>query len=293
MNDAIAVGTQARVMAKNAVAMGGNVSYTGLNNDPYGVTRFTTIYGEINNSGVTIQNGPSMTAADGFKYGVSTINDTGLTVGNATVQDNKIAIDGGPSMTKEGVNAGGQKITNVANGDVSANSTDAVNGGQLYSAIDNVNHDISNVDNRARKGIAGAAALAALHPMEFDPDDKVDLPALPEIKAPTPFPDNLDNKWAYDKLEELEQQGYIKGFAGRTLSRNEFAAALDTAMARGAKLDERIVKEFEPELSHVRIAHVEGKGNEEGQWYERPRFSHDKVEKNGIAKKQYRIQPNK
>lgn len=64
-------------------------------------------------------------------------------------------------------------------------------------------------------------------------------------------------------------------------------------MARGAKLDERIVKEFKPELSHVRIAHVEDKGNEEGQWYERPRFSHDKVEKNGIAKKQYRIQPNK
>lgn len=188
MNDTIAVGTQARVMAKNAVAMGGNVSYTGLNNDPYGVTRFTTIYGEINNSGVTIQNGPSMTAADGFKYGVSTINDTGLTVGNATVQDNKIAIDGGPSMTKEGVNAGGQKITNVANGDVSANSTDAVNGGQLYSAIDNVNHDISNVDNRARKGIAGAAALAALHPMEFDPDDKVDLPLYLKSKPPPPSP---------------------------------------------------------------------------------------------------------
>ena len=358
---------------------------------------------KVDNNGVTIANGPSMTATDGFKYGTSTLNDTGLTVGNATVQDNKIAIDGGPSMTKEGVNAGGQKITNVANGDVSANSTDAVNGGQLYSAIDNVNHDISNVDNRARKGIAGAAALAALHPMEFDPDDKltfaagmghyrgetaaalgmfyrpdekvmfslggtvgngenmvnagvsfsldrtprvtgsrtaltkevvqlreqvarqdaqiakqdqqiamqgaqiaqltalvsqltgakVDLPALPEIKAPTPFPDNLDNKWAYDKLEELEQQGYIKGYAGRTLSRNEFAAALDTAMARGAKLDERLVKEFEPELSHVRIAHVEGKGNEEGNWYERPRFSHDKAEKNGIAKKQYRIQPKK
>lgn len=126
----------------------------------------------INNSGVTIQNGPSMTAADGFKYGVSTINDTGLTVGNATVQDNKIAIDGGPSMTKEGVNAGGQKITNVANGDVSANSTDAVNGGQLYSAIDNVNHDINNVDNRAKKGIAGAAALVSQLT-----GAKVDLPA--------------------------------------------------------------------------------------------------------------------
>ena len=45
-NDAIAVGTQARVMAKNAVAMGGNISYTGLANDPYHVTRFTTIYGK-------------------------------------------------------------------------------------------------------------------------------------------------------------------------------------------------------------------------------------------------------
>ena len=379
------------------------VGDTAITKDKVSSTTFVAGDTTINNSGVTIQNGPSMKAADGFKYGDSTLNDTGLTVGNATVQDNKIAIDGGPSMTKEGVNAGGQKITNVANGDVSANSTDAVNGGQLYSAIDNVNHDISNVDNRARKGIAGAAALAALHPMEFDPDDKltfaagmghyrgetaaalgmfyrpdekvmfslggtvgngenmvnagvsfsldrtprvtgsrtaltkevvqlreqvarqdaqiakqdqqiamqgaqiaqltalvsqltgakVDLPALPEIKAPTPFPDNLDNKWAYDKLEELEQQGYIKGYAGRTLSRNEFAAALDTAMARGAKLDERLVKEFEPELSHVRIAHVEGKGNEEGNWYERPRFSHDKAEKNGIAKKQYRIQPKK
>ena len=372
------------------------VGDTAITKDKVSSTTFVAGDTTINNSGVTIQNGPSMKAADGFKYGNSTLNDTGLTVGNTTVQDNKIAIDGGPSMTKEGVNAGGQKITNVANGDVSANSTDAVNGGQLYSAIDNVNHDISNVDNRARKGIAGAAALAALHPMEFDPDDKltfaagmghyrgetaaalgmfyrpdekvmfslggtvgngenmvnagvsfsldrtprvtgsrtaltkevvhlreqvakqdariakqdaqiahltalvsqltgtkVDFPDELQANASGMFPDNLDNKWAYDKLEELEQQGYIKGFAGRTLSRDEFAAALDTAMARGAKLDERLVKEFEPELSHVRIAHVEGKGNEEGNWYERPRFSHDKAEKNGIAKKQYRIQPKK
>ena len=212
-------------------------------------------------------------------------------------------------------------MTVVPNGDVSANSTDAVNGGQLYSAIDNVNHDISNVDSRAKKGIAGAAALAALHPMEFDPDDKltfaagmghyrgetaaalglfyradekvmfslggtvgngenlvnagvsfsldrtprvtgsrtaltkevvhlreqvakqdariakqdaqiahltalvsqltgtkVDFPDELQANASGMFPDNLDNKWAYDKLEELEQQGYIKGFAGRTLN---------------------------------------------------------------------------
>ena len=388
-------------MTNDGISIAGGSSPVNLTNSGLNVGDTT-----VNNSGVTIQNGPSMTAADGFKYGDSTLNDTGLTVGNATVQDNKIAIDGGPSMTKEGVNAGGQKITNVADGDISANSTDAVSGSQLYSAIDNVNHDItnlgnqiSNVDNRARKGIAGAAALAALHPMEFDPDDKltfaagmghyrgetaaalgmfyrpdekvmfslggtvgngenmvnagvsfsldrtprvtgsrtaltkevvhlreqvarqdaqiakqdqqiamqgaqiaqltalvsqltgakVDLPALPEIKAPTPFPDNLDNKWAYDKLEELEQQGYIKGYAGRSLSRDEFAAALDRALAGGATLDERLVKEFMPELSHVRVAHVEGKGNEEGEWYERPRFSHDKLEKHDIDKKQIRV----
>ena len=96
----------------------------------------------------------------------------------------------------------------------------------------------------------------------------------------------------YKPITDSILQGYIKGYAGRTLSRNEFAAALDTAMARGAKLDERIVKAFEPELSHVRVAHVEGNGNEEGKWYERPRFSYDKVEKHEIPMKHFRVQKN-
>ena len=50
------------------------------------------------------------------------------------------------------------------------------------------------------------------------------------------------------------------------------------------------MKEFEPELSHVRVAHVEGKGNEEGEWYERPRTSYDKLEKHEIARKPFRVQ---
>jgi len=54
------------------------------------------------------------------------------------------------------------------------------------------------------------------------------------------------------------------------------------------------VKEFEPELSHVRVAHVEGKGNEEGEWYERPRASHDKYEdKHKIEKKPFRVEEKK
>ena len=297
-----------------------------------------------------------------------------------------------------------RRIQNVAAGKISADSTDAINGSQLYSAIENVNNNvndiagnlgnqISNVDSRATKGIAGAAALAALHPLDFDPDDKLQFSAgmghyrgktaaavglfyrpdekvmfniggtmgngenlinagvtfsldrTPRVTAsrtaltkevvelrehvarqdaqiaeltalvrqlagnagvnmpttsslpvamPALFPDNLDNKWAYDRLEELEQQGYIKGYAGRTLTRDEFAAALDTALKGGAMLEERLVKAFEPELSHVRVAHVEGNGNEEGKWYERPRFSYDKLEKkHEIEKKNARIVPAK
>lgn len=122
----------------------------------------------------------------------------------------------------------------------------------------------------------------------------VAVPSVPQVAAPTPFPDNLDNKWAYDVIEDLEQRGYFTGYAGRELTRDEFAAALDRAMAGGAKLEERIIREFEPELSHVRVAHVEGKGNNEGEWYERPRASHDKYEnKHEIAKKYSRVQEKK
>ena len=117
--------------------------------------------------------------------------------------------------------------------------------------------------------------------------------ALP-TEGPALFADNLDNKWVYDAIEDLEQRGYFNGYAGRALTRQQIAAALDMAMSGGAKLDERIVKEFEPELSHVRVAHVEGKGNEEGEWYERPRASHDKYEdKHKIEKKPFRVEEKK
>jgi len=76
------------------------------------------------------------------------------------------------------------KITNVAPGDISATSTDAVNGSQLYSVTQNINQNISglsqglsDLDNRVDHVGAAAAALAGLHPLDFNPDDKWDFAA--------------------------------------------------------------------------------------------------------------------
>ena len=78
------------------------------------------------------------------------------------------------------VGATGQErtITHVAAGRVSADSTDAINGSQLYGAnqqIDNLYNKISNIGKEANKGDARAAALAALHPMQFDTDNRVQV----------------------------------------------------------------------------------------------------------------------
>ena len=78
------------------------------------------------------------------------------------------------------VGATGQErtITHVAAGRVSVDSTDAINGSQLYGAnqqIDNLNNKINAMGKEANKGDARAAALAALHPMQFDPDNRVQV----------------------------------------------------------------------------------------------------------------------
>ena len=78
------------------------------------------------------------------------------------------------------VGATGQErtITHVAAGRISADSTDAINGSQLYGAnqqIDNLYNKINNIGKEANKGDARAAALAALHPMQFDPDNRVQV----------------------------------------------------------------------------------------------------------------------
>ena len=65
---------------------------------------------------------------------VTNVNAVGnVTAGDTVLNTDGLTITGGPSVTKSGVNAGNKKISNVADGEVNANSKDAVNGSQLYS----------------------------------------------------------------------------------------------------------------------------------------------------------------
>ena len=73
-------------------------------------------------------------------------------------------------ISAAGINANDQKITNVADGSISEGSKDAVNGGQLYQ----VKNDL---EGKVNKVGANAAAMANLHPMEFDPDSKWNIAA--------------------------------------------------------------------------------------------------------------------
>ena len=108
-----------------------------------------------------------------------------ITVDSVTAGDTSITTDGltikeGPSITKTGINGGDKKVTHVAAGAISADSTDAVNGSQLFATNQQVAQNaqsINKLGNRINKVGAGAAALAALHPLDFDPDDKWDFAA--------------------------------------------------------------------------------------------------------------------
>ena len=61
------------------------------------------------------------------------LNLDSVTTGDTIMNNNGLTITGGPSVTKAGINAADTKITNVVNGDVSEGSKDAINGGQLYA----------------------------------------------------------------------------------------------------------------------------------------------------------------
>ena len=143
--------------------------------------KVTATAGEI--GGVTvnkglISNGAAKIALYGDSGVAGMVNGKGASIymqdGN-TVINSKVAID------KDG------KVTGVAAGAVTADSKDAVNGGQLYATNQLVKDNASNIsllsnsidklDNRVDKVGAGAAALAALHPLDFDPEDKWDFAA--------------------------------------------------------------------------------------------------------------------
>ncbi|OUT26325.1 hemagglutinin-like protein, partial [Acinetobacter nosocomialis P020] len=100
-------------------------------------------------------------ATNTYKYSVNDnialTNAGSLTVGNTKVDNSGLTITGGPSVTTVGINAGNQKITNVAAGTISATSTDAVNGSQLNTT----NQNVTNAQNTANTALTNAAAAQA------------------------------------------------------------------------------------------------------------------------------------
>ena len=104
---------------------------------------------------------------------------TSVTTGNTTMTSDGITIKSSDSskggdikLATGDISMGGSQIHDVAPG---TQGTDAVNKNQLDSAVNQVGRSITKLDARVDRVGANAAALAALHPLDFDPDDKLDF----------------------------------------------------------------------------------------------------------------------
>ncbi len=104
------------------------------------------------------------------------LSDKGsVKVGATTVNGDGVSIQGGPSMTRDGIDAGGQRITSVANGRIEQGSTDAVNGGQLWNLQqqwDDRWTEINNRFDRTNKRMDGLGAqMGAMTMMAATPGE--------------------------------------------------------------------------------------------------------------------------
>ena len=327
---------------------------------------------------------------DGVKVGKDvSVTATAVTAGKTSISDEGVKVDGKTYISADGLNANDKKVTNVADGKVEKDSKDAINGGQLHQAKADINNRIDGVENqvisnsnrinqlgnRVNKVGAGAAALAALHPMDFDPDDKLTFSAgygnyagenaaaigayyrpdekvmfsvggtvgngenmvnagvsfaldrtnhvsnsrtalarevidlrgqlavmgakmakmekalgmLDETKTKL-FPDIPANHWAYEYIAKLAGNGYIEGYpdgnfgGDRLMTRYEFAAMLYRAIENGAALEEKIIKEFEPELGRIRVDRISGEDGDRDK-IERVRVNDTKGERDHYGNK--------
>lgn len=309
----------------------------------------------------TIRLAKKLNGLESVTTGKTTMDDNGLTIAGSdgkagtTVTGSGIKIASGGDGThavevsNSNVSMGGQQIHDVAPGTA---ATDAVNVSQLSMFADNVGGAINKLDNRVNRVGAGAAALAALHPLDFDPDDKWDFAAgignyknanaaaigayyrpnedtmfsvggsfgggenmvnagisfklgqgnhvstsrvamgkeildlrkvvakqygeIQELKQLVNrlagqqvtstsvdmtklFPDIPRNHWAYVAVHALAEQGILTGYPNgnfegdRMMTRYEFAEIVYKAMQKGLDVDEKLVDEFEPELSRIRV----------------------------------------
>ena len=330
----------------------------------------------------TVTTGNTVMNSDGVKVGADvSLNQNGLnvgkdvsvtatavTAGKTSISDEGVKVGDKTYISADGLNANGQHITNVKAGEA---DTDAVNYGQLKDT----NNRINQLGNRVNKVGAGAAALAALHPMDFDPDDKLTFSAgygnyggenaaaigayyrpdekvmfsvagtvgngenmvnagvsfaldrtnhvsnsrtalarevidlrgqlavmgakmakmekafgmLDETKTKL-FPDVPANHWAYEYIAKLAGNGYIEGYpdgnfgGDRLMTRYEFAAMLYRAIEKGAALEEKIIKEFEPELGRIRVDRISGEDGDRDK-IERVRVNDTKGERDHYGNK--------
>lgn len=148
-----------------------------------------TEYADGNNIGVVAsQDGDNaklqVKLAKDFK-GINSIEAKTITTGDTTMDNSGLTVKGDGNhkditIHQGNVNMGGNKVSGVADGKVSQDSTDAVNGSQLWQrdqAINGLSGSVNKLGNRINRVGAGAAALAALHLLDFDPDDKWDFAA--------------------------------------------------------------------------------------------------------------------
>lgn len=325
-----------------------NANYVGLTED--------VVLGEKNND-ETFNSG-RLTVQKDDKGNAITINKEDENgVGDGLVYRNE---DGTVNKVDIYLDQGGTVIHNVAAGTA---DTDAVNVSQLNEAWDQINNNttaitnignkVGELDSRIDEVGAGAAALAALHPLDFDPDDKWDFAAgygnyrgenavaigafyrpnedtmfsvggtvgnddnmvnagvsfkigqgngvstsrvamakeikdlRKELEAMKSamldvnagrrldtsklqlFPDVPQNHWAYEYVVTLAGNGVIEGYpdgnfdGARPMTRYEFAAMLYKVMLNGAKLSDKILTEFAPELERftVDVVHKDKDGN--------------------------------
>ena len=358
------------------VTAGDNIAVTETTNKDGGKEYKVALDKDIKLDSVTANTftaGQTVMNNDGLKVGKDvSVTATAVTAGKTSISDEGVKVGDKTYISADGLNANDQKITNVKAGDISETSKDAVNGSQLYKTnqevVNNTNR-INKLGSRVNKVGAGAAALAALHPMDFDPDDKLTFSAgygnyagenaaaigayyrpdekvmfsvagtvgngenmvnagvsfaldrtnhvsnsrtalarevidlrgqlavmgakmakmekafgmLDETKTKL-FPDVPANHWAYEYIAKLAGNGYIEGYpdgnfgGDRLMTRYEFAAMLYRAIENGAALEEKIIKEFEPELGRIRVDRISGEDGDRDK-IERVRVNDTKGER--------------
>ena len=359
------------------VAAGDNITVTEDTNKDGGKEYKVALDKDIKLDSVTT--GQTVMNNDGLKVGDKvSVTATAVTAGKTSISDEGVKVGDKTYISADGLNANDQKVTNVKAGDISETSKDAVNGSQLYKTnqevVNNTNR-INKLGSRVNKVGAGAAALAALHPMDFDPDDKLTFSAgygnyagenaaaigayyrpdekvmfsvagtvgngenmvnagvsfaldrtnhvsnsrtalarevidlrgqlavmgakmakmekafgmLDETKTKL-FPDVPANHWAYEYIAKLAGNGYIEGYpdgnfgGDRLMTRYEFAAMLYRAIENGAALEEKIIKEFEPELGRIRVDRISGEDGDRDK-IERVRVNDTKGERDHYGNK--------